>query len=76
MLFLKKRKRVIIICTRHDLEISPSELFPNSITSDEGNQVTARDTIFDLENVYCDEGAKYSNSSESEILKFFKGKIS
>ena len=71
----QRRKRVIIICTRQDLGIDPGELFPSPITVN-SNQVTARDTISDLENVECGENAKYSETDESEILKFFKGTIS
>ena len=71
----QRRKRVIIICTRQDLGIDPGELFPSPITVN-SNQVTARDTIADLENVECGENAKYSATDESEILKFFKGTIS
>ena len=71
----QRRKRVIIICTRQDLGVYPSELFPKPITIN-GNQVTARDTISDLENVECGNNARYSETNESEILKFFKGTIS
>ena len=73
----QRRKRVIIICTRQDLRVDPSELFPRPITVN-SNQVTARDTISDLENVECGNNARYSESKtdESEILKFFKGTIS
>lgn len=71
----QRRKRVIIICTRQDMGINPSDLFPRPITAN-NNQVTARETISDLENVECGENAKYAESDESEILKFFKGTIS
>lgn len=71
----QKRKRVIIICIRKDIDVTPAELFPNAITTDEVKQVTARDTIADLENVMCGEDARYTNTDESNILKFFKGKI-
>lgn len=71
----QKRKRVIIICTRNDLGISPDLLYPEPITKDEKTQITARDTISDLENVECGEEAKYSDVDESVILKLFKGKI-
>lgn len=71
----QRRKRVIIICTRQDLGVDPSDLFPRPITTN-GNQVTARDTISDLENVECGNNARYSKVDESEILKFFKGTIS
>lgn len=72
----QKRKRVIIICTRTDLEILPGELFPRAITVKDEQQVTARETIADLENVECSETARYINCEESDILQFFKGKIS
>lgn len=71
----QKRKRVIIICTRNDLGISPDLLYPEPITKDEKTQITARDTISDLENVECGEESKYSDVDESVILKLFKGKI-
>ena len=71
----QKRKRVIIICTRKDMCFSPADLFPKAITIEEKDQVTARETISDLENVLCDENARYINVNESEILEFFKGEI-
>ncbi len=73
----QRRKRVIIICTRKDMQVDLDTLFPESLTVDIDNQVTARETIYDLENVPCDENAKYGDSSyNSNILKLFKGKIS
>lgn len=71
----QKRKRVIIICTRKDLNISPGSLFPKSITIKEENQVTAKETISDLEFVPCNDSAIYADVEESDILEFFKGKI-
>lgn len=71
----QKRKRVIIICTRNDVEVAPGELFPKPITPEEFNQVTAGDTIADLETVPCDDNAKYVGGYSSDILKFFKGEI-
>lgn len=72
----QKRKRVIIICTRKDLDIHPSDLYPEEITTDENKQVTARETISDLEQVPCDKKATYINGDETNIVKFFKKKIS
>ena len=74
----QKRKRVIIICTRNDLKIDPNSLFPQPITPNEGDAITAREAISDLENVDCAEIVEYenANANESLILKFFKGKIS
>lgn len=71
----QKRKRVIIICTRNDMTVAPGELFPKPITSEESKQVTARDTIADLETVPCDDTAKYVEGDSSDILEFFKGHI-
>ncbi len=72
----QKRKRVIIICVRNDLDISPSQLFPTALTPDVSTQISAFDTISDLESVDCNEDACYIDTEESEILRLFKGKIS
>ena len=73
----QKRKRVIIICTRKDQNFHPCDLFPDAITTKEENQITAFNTNKDLENVECGENAVYdAEAIESEIVKFFKGKIS
>ncbi|MCM1523872.1 MAG: DNA (cytosine-5-)-methyltransferase [Ruminococcus sp.] len=71
----QKRKRVIIICTENDLAIAPGELFPAPITAEESTQITARETIADLETVPCDDTAKYVDCDNSDILDFFKGNI-
>lgn len=71
----QKRKRVIIICTRNDIAVTPGELFPKPITLDESSQVTARETISDLETVPCDDSAKYVDGYSSDILEFFKNHI-
>ena len=72
----QKRKRVIIICTRKDMGIMPGELFPVPITLEESKQVTARDTIADLETVPCGVDAMYVDGVNSDILEFFKGNMS
>lgn len=71
----QKRKRVIIICTRKDLDVTPDELYPDEITKYESSQITARDTISDLECVPCSEEAKYIDAPESVIVELFKKKI-
>lgn len=71
----QKRKRVIIICTRNDIGVVPGALFPTPITAEESSQVTARETIADLETVPCDDTAKYVDCDSSDILEFFKGHI-
>lgn len=71
----QRRKRVIIICVRKDLGIMPSELFPSSITPSEHKQITAYDTIFDLENVACSEHATYNRNFSSPIIQYLKKEI-
>ncbi len=72
----QKRKRVILICTKKGLPVSPGELFPAPITPQEACQVTAREAIADLENVPCGAATQYVDcDKESDILKFFKGRI-
>jgi DNA (cytosine-5)-methyltransferase 1 len=71
----QKRKRVIILCIRKDLKISPSDVYPKPITPEEENQITVKDTIFDLENVECSESARYVSDYSSPIIKFFKGEF-
>lgn len=55
----QKRKRVIIIAVRNDLQVEPSELFPIKTTEKAEDMVTANQTIKDLENIECSENAKY-----------------
>lgn len=71
----QKRKRVIIICTRNDLEVNPSELYPEPITVDESLQLNARDAIADLELVECSDTAKYIDCEDSILMKLLKGRI-
>jgi DNA (cytosine-5)-methyltransferase 1 len=56
----QKRKRVIIICTRFDTGIDPAELYPDEITIDDDEKITAADTIADLEQVPCSDNAVYN----------------
>lgn len=55
----QKRKRVIIIAVKNEIEIEPSELFPVKITEKTEDMITANQTIKDLENIDCSESAKY-----------------
>lgn len=71
----QKRKRVIILCTRKDIGVLPKDIFPAPITIDEYKQITAYQTIFDLESVSCCDEAKYSSEYTSDILKVLKGQI-
>lgn len=72
----QKRKRVIILCTRKDINIMPSDLYPDTITPLAQQQISAYDTIYDLESVVCDDHAMYvNNDNESLILQYFKDEI-
>ena len=72
----QRRKRVIILCTRKDLGVKPADIFPNPVTPNMDRQITAYQTIFDLENVACDEHAVYSSDYSSPILSFLKNECS
>lgn len=72
----QRRKRVIILCTRKDLNVTPSDLYPDPITPNDENQITAHETIFDLEKIECSETAKYNSSYSSLMLRYLKGEIS
>lgn len=65
----QKRKRVIIICVRDDINILPEELFPIPTTENEKEQITAFDAISDLENIECGENAVYSNGKISCYIR-------
>jgi DNA (cytosine-5)-methyltransferase 1 len=71
----QKRKRVIMICVRKDLDIHPSELYPAPVTTDEATQLTAHMTISDLEKVECGDGAKYNDAGYSNLVAMLKGEI-
>ena len=64
----QKRKRVIIIGTRSDLEITPSALYPEESSSKE-SFVNARDVLSDLEAVECRPDAEYVSTPESTYGK-------
>ena len=71
----QKRKRVIIMCVRKDLNMFPSALFPMPVTAKDHSQITARMAISDLENVDCGESAKYDNAEYSDFIAMLKGEI-
>lgn len=61
----QKRKRVIIICVRIDMDIEPYSLFPKETTKEEKKYVTVYDAISDLENIPCSENAIYISEPRS-----------
>lgn len=71
----QRRKRVIILCTRKDIGVLPKDIYPEPITPNDDRQITAYETMCDLENVDCSEDAKYASNYSSSILRFFKGEI-
>ncbi|GHV00064.1 hypothetical protein FACS1894211_06610 [Clostridia bacterium] len=62
----QKRKRVIILCTRNDLSVTPADLFP---VSDNVISFTAYDAIADLEEVACAEIACYRDTKKSKYIR-------
>jgi len=72
----QKRKRVILICVRRDLDIRPSQLYPAPVTQNEAEQITAKMTISDLENIECGETVKYDITEYSDYVAMLKGEIS
>ena len=71
----QKRKRVIVIATRKDLGVLPAVLYPSTITEEEKSQITARDTIYDLETIPCGEEVPYKSHYSSKILNYFNGRV-
>jgi len=67
----QKRKRVIIICVRDDLNIEPDSLFPDKITEDPSKQITAYEAIGDLENIPCGDDSIY-NVEMDKLSSFVK----
>jgi len=51
----QKRKRVIIIGLRNDIDIDPKDLFPEPINT----TISAKEAIYDLESIECDDNAFY-----------------
>lgn len=50
----QRRKRIIIIGVREDLNVNPRELLPTKITINQEDQITVREAIFDLQNTDSD----------------------
>lgn len=71
----QRRKRVIILCTRKGIGVLPNDIYPTPVTPNDDRQVSAHETIYDLENVECSDNARYTSNYTSPILQFFKGTI-
>lgn len=72
----QKRKRVIIICTRKDISCLPSDLYPTKITGKEHQFITAKNAIYDLDDINCGETCFYNNDYTSDFINLMKGNIS
>lgn len=72
----QKRKRVIIIGTKKELNVDPRELFPTPITKNNEVKITVKDAIFDLESVPLDEKSYYVNCKISDYVKVLKNELS
>ena len=59
----QKRKRVIIIGTRKDMGVSPSDLYPEMPPFQ--SLVNAKDVLSDLEKIECGQDAEYISNPES-----------
>ena len=66
----QKRKRVIIIATRNDIDVVPADLFPDKTTVEADKQITAENALKDLENVECSTDSKYDSTYTSPFTKY------
>jgi len=65
----QKRKRLIIIGTRNDINIDPATLYPQKFDY----VVTAKEAIGDLENILCEKDATYDESvQQSAYVKMLR----
>jgi DNA-methyltransferase (dcm) len=68
----QKRRRVIIIGTRKELNVDPKELFPLPKTTNDKEKIKVKDALFDLESVHLDEKSYYVDCELSEYVKVLK----
>ncbi len=72
----QKRKRVIIICTRIDLDIDPESLYPEPLTTKDDKKTTVADTLQDLESTLCSETAVTPPHQGSPYNAMLRGELS
>ena len=73
----QKRKRVIIIGVRKELNIHVDNLFPSEITSNPETQITIKDVLEDILDIECNEDALYKNTEKrNPYLKYLFDEIS
>lgn len=66
----QKRKRVIIICTRNDIELNPADLYPDEITVEDNSKITVADSIYDLEGVECSDDAQFDKKNQPHFSEY------
>lgn len=60
---------------RKDLGVLPKDLYLDFITPNEDRQISAFETIADLENLECAVGVKYNSKYTSPLIRFLKNEI-
>ncbi len=68
----QKRKRVIIICVRNDIKITPDQLFPEKTTRQPQDQITAREALVDLAPITCGEHVFYGQPGAASLSDYAK----
>lgn len=71
----QKRKRIIIIGIKNDINVIPEACFPKKIELDD-DIISARNAIGDIETIPCSEDALYINTSSSLYIKMLRKEIS
>jgi len=68
----QKRKRVIIICTRNDINLNPADLYPDEITVEDDTKITVADSIYDLESIECSDDAQFNSNAQPHLSEYNK----
>ena len=71
----QKRKRVIILCVRKDIDVMVSDLYPTPLLS-ELNYVDVKNSLFDLSCIPCSIESFYKSDFSSDYIKLMKEEIS
>ena len=67
----QKRKRVIILCVRKDIDVMVSDLYPTPLLS-ELNYVDVKNSLFDLSCIPCSIESFYKSDFSSDYIKLMK----
>lgn len=71
----QKRRRVIIIGVRKDLDINPTELFPTTYTVEEEQKITIREAIKDLDSLEHKEDEMIKSDYTSSYIQLMRNEI-